>query len=128
VLFFSKCQHFILKHRTQTRFKWFNKKKIIRIFIEKLKPMPIIKFTSALKRFFPDLQEGKIEGSTVAEVMQQLEKKYTGLSDFLLEENGQVRQHVNVFVGGTLIEDEKNLTDEVGEMEEILIFQALSGG
>jgi len=90
--------------------------------------MPIIKFTSALKRFFPDLQEGKIEGSTVAEVMQQLEKKYTGLSDFLLEENGQVRQHVNVFVGGTLIEDEKNLTDEVGEMEEILIFQALSGG
>ena len=90
--------------------------------------MPIIKFTSALKRFFPDLKEGKIEGGTVAEVMQQLEKKYTGLSDFLLEENGKVRQHVNVFVGGNLIEDEENLTDEVGETEEILIFQALSGG
>jgi len=90
--------------------------------------MPIIKFTSALKRFFPDLKEGKIEGRTVAEVMQQLEKEYTGLSDFLLEENGQVRQHVNVFVGGNLIEDEENLTDEVGETEEILIFQALSGG
>jgi len=90
--------------------------------------MPIIKFTSALKRFFPDLKEEKIEGNTVAEVMQQLEQKYTGLSDFLLEENGKVRQHVNVFVGGTLIEDEENLTDEVGETEEILIFQALSGG
>ena len=90
--------------------------------------MPIIKFTSALKRFFPDLKEEKIEGNTVAEVLQQLEQKYTGLSDFLLEENGKVRQHVNVFVGGTLIEDEENLTDEVGETEEILIFQALSGG
>ena len=90
--------------------------------------MPIIKFTSALKRFFPDLKEEQIEGGTVAEVMQQLEQKYTGLSDFLLEENGQVRQHVNVFVGGTLIEDEENLTDKVGETEEVLIFQALSGG
>ena len=60
--------------------------------------------------------------------MQQLEQKYTGLSDFLLEENGQVRQHVNVFVGGTLIEDEEKLTDKVGETEEVLIFQALSGG
>ena len=87
--------------------------------------MPIIKFTSALKRFFPDLKEEQIAGGTVAEVMQQLEQKYTGLSDFLLEENGQVRQHVNVFVGGTLIEDEEKLTDKVGETEEVLIFQAL---
>ena len=95
---------------------------------QKLKFMPTIKFTSALKRFFPDLEEGTIAGTTVAEALQILEQKHPGFSDFLVEENGHLRQHVNVFVRGELIVDEEKLSDQVGEKDEILIFQALSGG
>ncbi len=90
--------------------------------------MPHIKFTAALKRFFPTIADGKIEGRTVKEILINLEKKYPGIDDFLRDEQGQVRQHVNIFVKGELIEDEVTLMDVVGEEEEVLIFQALSGG
>ena len=90
--------------------------------------MPQIKFTAALKRFFPTLEEGLIEGQTIKEVLTNLEKKYPGIDDFLRDEQGQVRQHVNIFLKGELIEDEVTLLDVVGEGDEVLIFQALSGG
>ena len=90
--------------------------------------MPHIKFTAALKRFFPTLEDGRIEGHTIKEILTNLEKKYPGIDDFLRDEQGQVRQHVNIFVKGELIEDEVTLMDVVGEGDEVLIFQALSGG
>ena len=90
--------------------------------------MPKIKFTSALKRFFPTLEEGIIAGQTVREVFYYLESRYPGINDYLRDDTGHIRQHVNVFLKGELIEDEATLTDRVGEEDEILIFQALSGG
>ena len=90
--------------------------------------MPHIKFTAALKRFFPTIEEGMIAGQTIKEVLSNLEQKYPGIDEYLRDEQGQVRQHVNIFVKGELIEDELTLMDVVGEEDEVLIFQALSGG
>ena len=90
--------------------------------------MAHIKFTSALKRFFPALEEGTIKGQTIKEVLTNLEDQYPGINDFLRDDTGHIRQHVNVFLKGELIEDEATLSDRVGEGDEILIFQALSGG
>jgi len=90
--------------------------------------MAKIKFTAALKRFFPDLTEVNVSGSTVAEVLEKTEVKYPGISDYLLDERGAVRQHMNIFVRGELIEDRETLQDVLKENDEIVIFQALSGG
>ena len=90
--------------------------------------MAKIKFTAALKRFFPDLQELEISGKTVAEVINETEVKYPGIKDYLLDERGAVRQHMNIFVRGELIEDRETLQDALAENDEIVIFQALSGG
>ena len=90
--------------------------------------MAKIRFTAALKRFFPDLKELDISGGTVAEVIQATEIKYPGISDYLLDERGAVRQHMNIFVRGELLEDRTTLLDELQENDEIVIFQALSGG
>lgn len=90
--------------------------------------MPHIKFTSALRRFFPTLKEGPIEGQTIGEVLTNLEVKYPGINGFLRDDTGHIRQHVNVFLKGELIEDEATLSDRVGAGDEILVFQALSGG
>lgn len=90
--------------------------------------MAKIKFTAALKRFFPDLKELDISGRTVAEVIQATEVKYPGISSYLLDERGAVRQHMNIFVRGELIEDRETLQDTLSENDEIVIFQALSGG
>ena len=90
--------------------------------------MAKIKFTAALKRFFPDLEELTVKGNTVAEVIQKAEANYPGIINYLLDERGAVRQHLNIFVRGELIEDRITLQDKLKAEDEVLIFQALSGG
>lgn len=90
--------------------------------------MPKVSFTSALKRFYPNLETVAVEAATVAEILTELDKKYTGLSDFLVDEDGVLRQHINIFIGDRMVTDRELLADNVSEKDEILIFQALSGG
>ena len=90
--------------------------------------MAKIKFTSALKRFFPTLQDEIIEGKTVHEIVQNVNKHHPGLINYLLEEDGSLRRHVNIFLKDELIADRTRLTDQVNSKDEILIMQALSGG
>lgn len=90
--------------------------------------MPQVKFTAALKRFFPDLQPMQVSGATVADILTTLEAKFPGLRDYIVDEQGELRQHVNIFIGESLIEDRQQLSDRVGAADEIFFFQALSGG
>ena len=90
--------------------------------------MPKIKFTSALKRFFPSLAETEIDGATIKEVLHNVEQMHPGISNYLIDENGGLRRHVNIFVQGDLIKDREALNDKVKGNDEVLIFQALSGG
>lgn len=90
--------------------------------------MPKVHFTAALKRFYPDLTPLSIEGQTVAEVIKQLDTIYPGITDYLLDEQGSLRQHINIFINDTMINDRYSLTDTTRPDNDILIFQALSGG
>ena len=90
--------------------------------------MPIIKFTTALKRFYPNLKELEIASGTVAELVEIINDTYPGIKDYIVDEQGQLRKHVNIFIGNELIEDREQLKDIVKENDELLIFQALSGG
>lgn len=90
--------------------------------------MAIVKFTSALKRFFPALSETAFDAENIRHVLYKLEEKYPGISSYIVDDAGQLRQHVNIFLRGELIKDRVNLSDEVMPNDEVLIFQALSGG
>lgn len=90
--------------------------------------MAVVKFTYALKRFYPDLKETHVEGKTVAEVIEQLETIFPGLPAYLVDERGRLRKHVNIFLDGSLIKDRKQLSDVIAPGKEVFIMQALSGG
>jgi molybdopterin converting factor small subunit len=90
--------------------------------------MPKVKFTSALKRFFPSLSETKLEATNIRAVLAKLEENYPGIGSYIVDDAGQLRQHVNIFLQGELIKDRIHLSDEVKPNDEVLIFQALSGG
>ncbi len=90
--------------------------------------MAHVKFTQALRRFYPDLKPLHLEGSTIAEIVQGLEDKYPGLKDYIVDEHGQLRKHVNIFIQNSLIKDRTHLQDKITDQDEIYIMQALSGG
>jgi hypothetical protein len=69
--------------------------------------MPYLKFTGHLRRFFPDLSEGMVDGRTVAEVIGVLDERYPGLAAYIIDEQGALRKHVNIFVNDELIQDRR---------------------
>lgn len=90
--------------------------------------MPTVKFTYALKRFFPGLKDTPAKGNTLASILQEMDANYPGVRSYLLDEQGSLRHHVNIFIGGTMIKDRTALSDSFPENSEIYIMQALSGG
>ncbi len=90
--------------------------------------MPTVSFTSNLRRFYPALATKSYSGSTVSEVLDSIESEFPGLRDYIVDDQGHLRKHVNIFLGNAMIRDKEQLSDEVRESDEIYIMQALSGG
>ena len=90
--------------------------------------MPTVKFTYALKRFFPQLKEITAKGATLPAILMEMDVAYPGIRSYVLDEQGQLRKHVNIFIDGNLLKDRTTLNDPFGEQSEIYIMQALSGG
>ena len=90
--------------------------------------MITVEFTSLLKRFFPELAPVKVEANTVFELVQEIDKHFSGLATYLVEEHGGLRKHVNIFVNGKMIKDREKLSDSLSENDKVNIIQALSGG
>jgi len=90
--------------------------------------MPNVRFTYALKRYFPGLKEVAAAGKSFREIFTELEKQYPGISSYILDDQGSLRKHVNIFIDGKMISDRKTLSDPFTISSEIYIMQALSGG
>ncbi|MCI5081796.1 MAG: MoaD/ThiS family protein [Saprospiraceae bacterium] len=90
--------------------------------------MAQVRFTSALQRFYPDLKTLDLDATNIAELLEQIEAVYPGLTDYLVDESGTLRKHVNIYIGEDLIDDRTDLSDALKPQDEVLIFQALSGG
>jgi len=94
----------------------------------KLTTMATVKFTAALRRFFPGLKEMRTEGTTLREVLDEVETQYPRALSYLLDEQGTLRGHVNIFIDGNMITDRTGLSETFSGESEIYIIQALSGG
>jgi molybdopterin converting factor small subunit len=87
-------------------------------------PGPLLSFTGGRT-----VVEAEVAGAdTVAQALEQLWRLYPGLRDRVLTEQGQVRPHVNVFVGADSIRDTGGLATLVRDHAEIAIIPAVSGG
>ena len=65
---------------------------------------------------------------TAAEALAVLWREYPGLRDRVVNEQGEVRQHINIFVGQENTRDCGGLAAPVGDGVTITIVPAVSGG
>jgi molybdopterin synthase sulfur carrier subunit len=65
------------------------------------------------------------QGATVAELLADLDRQFPGIRFRMVDEQGQLRTHMKVFVNQDATRD---LTTSVGGTDEVTIMQALSGG
>ncbi len=65
--------------------------------------------------------------ATVGDALNSLWKQHIALRDRVLNEQGEIRQHVNIFVGSDDVKRQKGLQTVI-KTNEIHIFNAVSGG
>ena len=66
-----------------------------------------------------------VEGATVGEVMDDLDRRFPGIAFRIIDEQGRVRRHMHVYVGQDAAADRAT---PVPHGTEIFIVGALSGG
>lgn len=64
-------------------------------------------------------------GATVAEVLADLDRRFSGMRFRIVDEQGRLREHVKVFVNKVSV---RELSTPVAPADEVTIMQALSGG
>ena len=90
--------------------------------------MPTVQFTSHLKAFFKLPESMEVPGTSVREVLDNLEMHFPGLKTYVCDERGALRPHVHIFLNQAVIVDRDHLSDPVLESDRLFILQALSGG
>ncbi|MDE2639329.1 MAG: MoaD family protein [Chloroflexota bacterium] len=84
-------------------------------------PTPLRKLTQA-----QDVVDAS--GATLADIVVDLESSYPGLQDRLIDETGEIRRFVNVFVNGEDVRFLDGLGTAIGEGDEVSIVPAVAGG
>ncbi len=89
--------------------------------------MPTVSFTPALKRFLR-VPELRVEGATVGAALAAAFAERPELRGYILDDQGGLRRHVNVYIGSEPVRDRAGLSDALHPDDALYVFQALTGG
>ena len=68
------------------------------------------------------------EGSNISEVVENLESNYAGFKERLIDENGEMRYFVNLYLNGEDVRFLEGLDTLTKDGDEISIVPAVAGG
>jgi molybdopterin converting factor small subunit len=86
--------------------------------------MALVRLRGQLKRLAGDRAEHALAGATVGDLLRQLERDHPATDGWILDERGEIRRHINVFVNGEL----RGREFAVGDDDRVDILPAISGG
>ena len=90
--------------------------------------MPHIEFTSQLAQHVNCPSDQMVTASSLAEALEVVFTQYPEMRDYVMTEEGCLRQHIAVFLDGEMLARRDELQIPVSEKSEIFVMQALSGG
>jgi sulfur-carrier protein len=91
-------------------------------------PMPTIRFPAVMKYYVDNQAEFFVPASTVQELIDRLVENYPGLKFHLLDSEGQLRRHFNIFVNGTHIRDLNGTDTQLNEDDKVILMASAAGG
>jgi sulfur-carrier protein len=89
-----------------------------------MRAMPVVVLRGPLKQLAGDRSEHAVEGGTVADLLQEIERAHPAAKGWILDERGVLRRHINVFVNGEPCQPEAQVSGD----DRIDVLPALSGG
>ena len=76
-------------------------------------------------RSYTESSHADANGATLAELLRDLERQYPGIRFRMVDEQESVRRHIRIFVNGEQVNE---MSQSLNVADEVVIFQALSGG
>jgi len=90
--------------------------------------MATIRIPTPLRNFTRNQGEVRVSGSTVGEVLSNLDKDFPGIGTRLLDDSGAVRRYINIFHNDEDIRFLQELSTPVKDGDKISIIPAIAGG
>jgi molybdopterin synthase sulfur carrier subunit len=90
--------------------------------------MPQFRIPGPLRRLSDGQMTVKVEGADLGSAIDALDSRYPGFKDRLLDDKGQLRQFVNVYLNDEDVRLGAGLDAKVSEKDEISIVPAVAGG
>jgi MoaD family protein len=87
-----------------------------------------VKIPVALRQYAQDKSELKLNAGTVRELLQNMDSLFHGLMAFLVDESGELRRYVNVFVNHEDVRSGEGLMTRLKDGDEVSIVPAVAGG
>lgn len=90
--------------------------------------LPLVRIPTPLRAFTDGAGEIACEGATVRAVLTGLVARHPGLAGRVLDEHGELRRFVNVFVGQRNVRALSGLDTPVAPGDVLAILPAVAGG
>lgn len=90
--------------------------------------MPKVRIPSPLRKLTDGQGELDVEGGELRTIVKNLEAQHPGLGERILDENGDLRRFVNVFVRDEDVRFQSGLDTEVAATDTVSIVPAVAGG
>ncbi len=89
--------------------------------------MAVVRLSTPLRKFSEGKPEIKTEGSTLKEVLSNIDSNSPGFLEKLVE-NDEIKQFINIYVNNEDVRLGQGLDTEVGENDVVSVLPAVSGG
>jgi sulfur-carrier protein len=90
--------------------------------------MPNVRIPTPLRKLTDGRSEVQVEGDDLRTVVANLEAAHPGIGDRLLDDSGQLRRFVNVFVRDEDVRFQEGLDTKLAASDTVSIVPAVAGG
>ena len=87
-----------------------------------------VRVPTPLRRFTAGVDEVAADGESVGAVIEDLERRHPGMRERLLDDKGELRRFVNIYLNGDDIRFLSQLSSKVKDGDDISIVPAIAGG
>ncbi len=90
--------------------------------------MAIVRFPAVMKYYVNNQTEFPVSASTAGELIEKIVEQYPTVRFHLVDSEGNLRKHFNIFVNGTHIRDLNGLETPLQEDDKIILMASAAGG
>jgi molybdopterin synthase sulfur carrier subunit len=87
-----------------------------------------VRVPTPLRRFTAGAGEVQAEGASIAQIIEDLERRHPGIRERLLDDKGEIRRFVNIYLNGDDIRFLDALKSKVKDGDDVSIVPAIAGG